>query len=265
MSPLFKLQNHCSTRAVQLLVKVFYLVSHLHLWALWCSTFHTIHQRRGGHPVRRATWLLAVQSMYCCSVKPDDCVANSQYSPCVLPASLCAVRSACVPAADRDSETAEQQQHTANRHKRASVCVTSLRGCGTVAEICCSTSGTALGHWCSLWNSGTAFYCSYTGSLRHKTTLDPRFHPKSLSLATSIPELLVLLDTQRVKLPPAQRTLAKAAHNAHCIVCMDRAKQSDAAPTRPEPPIWCFVGETYWRLEPYPSASKTSPTVKPPG
>jgi hypothetical protein len=35
--PLFKLQNHCSTRAVQRLMQVFHLVFHLHLW---CSTLH---------------------------------------------------------------------------------------------------------------------------------------------------------------------------------------------------------------------------------
>jgi hypothetical protein len=39
MSPLFKLQNHCPTRAVQLLVQVFHLVFHLYLWCL----FHTTH------------------------------------------------------------------------------------------------------------------------------------------------------------------------------------------------------------------------------
>jgi hypothetical protein len=45
MSPLFKLQNHCSTRAVQLLVQVFHLVFHLHLW---CFTLHTTHPAASG-------------------------------------------------------------------------------------------------------------------------------------------------------------------------------------------------------------------------
>jgi hypothetical protein len=47
MSLLFKLQNHYSTRAVQLLVQVFHLVLHLHLW---CSTLHTTPsgRRRSG-------------------------------------------------------------------------------------------------------------------------------------------------------------------------------------------------------------------------
>jgi hypothetical protein len=44
-SPLFKLRNHCSTRAVQLLVQVFHLVFHLHLW---CSTLQTTAQAAGG-------------------------------------------------------------------------------------------------------------------------------------------------------------------------------------------------------------------------
>jgi hypothetical protein len=34
--PLFKLQNYCSTRVVQLLVQVFHLVFHLHL----CGVSH---------------------------------------------------------------------------------------------------------------------------------------------------------------------------------------------------------------------------------
>jgi hypothetical protein len=37
MITLFKLQSHCSTRAVQLQAHVFHLVFHLHLW---CSTLH---------------------------------------------------------------------------------------------------------------------------------------------------------------------------------------------------------------------------------
>jgi hypothetical protein len=47
MSPLLKLQNHCSTRAVRLLVQVFHLVFHLHLR---CSTIHTTRSglRRSG-------------------------------------------------------------------------------------------------------------------------------------------------------------------------------------------------------------------------
>jgi hypothetical protein len=45
MSPLFKLQNYCSTRAVQLLVQVFHLVFHLHLWCF--TLLHTIHTPSG--------------------------------------------------------------------------------------------------------------------------------------------------------------------------------------------------------------------------
>jgi hypothetical protein len=44
MIPLFKLQNHCSTRVVQLLVQVFHLVFHLHLW---CSTLHPARPASG--------------------------------------------------------------------------------------------------------------------------------------------------------------------------------------------------------------------------
>jgi hypothetical protein len=63
-----------------------------------------------------------------------------------------------------------------------------------------------------------------------KTSPDPRFHPnKSLPPASSIPELHVLLDPQRAKPPPAQRTLAKVAHSAQWLVCLDRAIKKDAA------------------------------------
>jgi hypothetical protein len=53
MSQLFKLQNHSSTRVVQLLVQVFHLVFHLSLvHPLWCSTLE--YTERGVSPVRRA-------------------------------------------------------------------------------------------------------------------------------------------------------------------------------------------------------------------
>jgi hypothetical protein len=55
MSPLFKLQNHCSTRAVQLLVQVFHLVLQLSLvtcaplvpCGLWCSPHYKIYTHYG--------------------------------------------------------------------------------------------------------------------------------------------------------------------------------------------------------------------------
>jgi hypothetical protein len=45
MIPLFKLQNHYSTMAVQLLVQVFHWVFHLHLW---CSALHTTPSAASG-------------------------------------------------------------------------------------------------------------------------------------------------------------------------------------------------------------------------
>jgi hypothetical protein len=43
MSPPFKLQSHCSTRAVQLQVKVFHLVFHLHMWFVVVHVPHCPH------------------------------------------------------------------------------------------------------------------------------------------------------------------------------------------------------------------------------
>jgi hypothetical protein len=92
MSQLFKLQNHCSTRAVQLLVQVFHLVFNIR--HLWCSTHYTLHPAAGGRVAQlprapaaapACVILCDVLLVACCkvcivsySVKPDECVANSQ-------------------------------------------------------------------------------------------------------------------------------------------------------------------------------------------
>jgi len=58
-----------------------------------------------------------------------------------------------------------------------------------------------------------------------------RYHPKSLPPASSLPALRELIDPQRVSPPPAQRSLAKVAHHAQWLLCLEGAQARDAAPT----------------------------------
>jgi hypothetical protein len=58
-----------------------------------------------------------------------------------------------------------------------------------------------------------------------------RYHPKSLPPASSLPDLSELLDPKRTSPTPAQRTLAKVAHHAYWLACMDAACARDSAPT----------------------------------
>jgi hypothetical protein len=75
MSQLFKLQNHCSTQAVQLLVQEFHLVflplvtcAH----PLWCSTLE--YTQRGVSSVRDVLLAVIAWTVMGYGVKPDDCV-----------------------------------------------------------------------------------------------------------------------------------------------------------------------------------------------
>jgi hypothetical protein len=84
--------------------------------ALALVVFQTIYPARAvvvPCDMRRGCSLYRVCIVIVQSVKPDDCVANSQYSPCVLSAvrrpprcALCALR---VPAADTATATANKQ------------------------------------------------------------------------------------------------------------------------------------------------------------
>jgi hypothetical protein len=56
MIQLFKLQNHWCTRAVQLLVQVFHLVFHLHLW--WSA-----HGGGNRGPACTGHWALALSML----------------------------------------------------------------------------------------------------------------------------------------------------------------------------------------------------------